>query len=156
MTRKPKTGRMTIRNAVDARRFLMIFDHIEKPFALSWVVGEPRSRAQNRTVHKWYGEVAAHLGDTPADHIKAECNLMFGRPILARDNPEWEAAFGYIFDALNLPAKIKAIRVLDIPFTRRMTMAQLSEYMDAMRRHYDEIGIRLTDPEAMKYEQEMQ
>lgn len=112
---------------------------------------EIRTAAQNRLIHRWFGDIARELvGQPPAD-IKAECNLTYGRPILARDDEEWNAAFGYIFDALNLPSKLKAIRVLDIPFTRRMTVKQLSEYMDQMQRDYAEIGISLTDPEALKY-----
>ena len=114
--------------------------------------GEARTAAQNRLIHRWYADVArALIGQSEAD-IKAECNLTYGRPILARDDPEWEAAFGYLFDSLNLPSKLKAIRLLDIPFTRRMKVKQLSEYMDQMQRDYAELGIYLTDPEARKYE----
>ena len=112
-----------------------------------------RTNAQNKTIHLWFKEIAAAFGDRSESDVKSECNLTYGRPILARDDEEWERAFGYIFDSLSLPAKLKAIRVLDIPFTRRMGVKQLSEYMEQMRRDYDEMGIRLTDPEAMKYEQ---
>ena len=150
-----KAGSMKIRNAVDARRFLMIFDHLEKPFTLTWRIGESRSNAQNMTIHKWFAEVATALQDAP-DNIKAECNLTFGVPIMVRDDAEWASAFSYIFEALSRPAKLKAIRVLDIPFTRRMSVGQLSEYMEAMQRHYAEIGVRLTDPDAMKYREEME
>lgn len=118
---------------------------------------EQRTNAQNRLIHRWFADIARHhsFGETEAD-IKAECNLMFGRPILARDNPEWDSAFGYIFDALSKPAKLKAIRVLDVPFTRKMGVKQLTEYMDEMQRFYAQQGVVLTDPEARKYEQEMQ
>ena len=113
---------------------------------------EARTSQQNRLVHRWFGDVSRSLvGQSEAD-IKADCNLTYGRPILARDDPEWESAFGYIFDALNRPAKLKAIRVLDIPFTRRMGVRQLSEYMTQMRRDYAELGVHLTDPEMQKYE----
>jgi len=148
-----KSGRMIIRNAVDKRRFLMIFDHFEMPFTLTWKPGEGRSQAQNRTIHLWFDQIAKHFGDVTREDVKAECNLMFGRPIMARDDEEWAAAFGYIFDALSKPAKIKAIRVLDVPFTRKMTVAQLTEYMNEMRRHYDELGVRLVDPDAQGLEE---
>ena len=111
-----------------------------------------RTKAQNRLVHRWFADIArAMVWQSEAD-IKAECNLTYGRPILARDDEEWSAAFGYIFDALNRPAKLKAIRVLDIPFTRRMRVKQLIEYMEQMQRDYAEQGVMLTDPEARKYE----
>lgn len=113
---------------------------------------EVRTGSQNRLVHRWFADVARAVGDQSEVDIKAECNLTYGRPILARDDPEWESAFGYIFDSLSRPAKLKAIRVLDIPFTRKMSVSQLREYMDQMRRDYAEAGIYLTDPELRKYE----
>jgi len=114
--------------------------------------GEVRTLAQNRLLHRWFADIARQMeGQTEAE-IKADCNLTYGRPILARDDEEWEAAFGYIFDTLSRPEKLKAIRVLDVPFTRRMSVKQLTEYMDQMQRDYAEVGIRLTDPENLKYE----
>lgn len=114
---------------------------------------EARTSAQNRLVHRWFADIArAMVGQSEAE-IKAECNLIYGRPILARDDPEWEAAFGYIFDSLSYPAKLKAVRVLDVPFTRRMKVKQLSEYMEQMQKDYREQGIYLTDPELRKYEE---
>ena len=114
---------------------------------------EARTLAQNRLVHRWFADIARHhsFGSSEAD-IKAECNLTYGLPIMLRDDPEWASAFSYIFADLNRPTKLKAIRVLDIPFTRRMGVKQISEYMDQMQRDYRELGVHLTDPEARKYE----
>ena len=113
---------------------------------------EVRTSAQNRLVHRWFADVARELVGVTEAEVKAQYNLTYGRPILARDDPEWSAAFGYLFDALDHHAKLRAIRILDVPFTRRMGVRQLSEYMDQMQRDYAEAGIRLTDPEARKYE----
>lgn len=114
---------------------------------------EERTKAQNRLIHRWFADISRHhsFGQSEAD-VKVHCNLTYGRPIMARDDPEWEGAFGYIFDRLDRPAKLKAIRVLDVPFTRRMRVKQLSEYMDQMQRDYAELGVYLTDPELRKYE----
>ena len=119
----------------------------EQPFTLTFSRETARTSAQNRLLHKWFAEIAKQKGDETAAEVKAFCNLTYGRPILDRDDPEWSAAFGYIFGQLNHAAKLKAIRVLDIPFTRKMATAQLSEYMDQMARDYREQGYRLTDPE---------
>ena len=119
----------------------------EQPFTLTFSKDKDRSSAQNRLIHKNFTEIANHYGDRTAHEVKADCNLTYGRPILDRDDEEWKAAFGYIFDNLNHAAKLKAIRVLDIPFTRRMTTRQLSEYTDQMHRDYGEQGVRLTRPE---------
>ena len=116
---------------------------------------EERTKAQNNLIHKWFQQIADHLGDVEMLDVKAKCNLEYGRPIFVRDDPEWETVFGYIFRNLDYPRKIKAIRKLDIPFTRRMNVKQLTEYMDAMQRDYREQGVNLVDPEARRYEAEM-
>ncbi|MGI3168415.1 hypothetical protein ACRARG_04635 [Pseudooceanicola sp. C21-150M6] len=113
---------------------------------------EARTQQQNRLLHRWFGDIERALIGQTAAEVKAHCNLAYGRPILARDDPEWESAFGYIFDSLNHAAKLKAVRVLDVPFTRRMSVKQLSEYMDQMQRDYRELGVILTDPELRGYE----
>lgn len=115
-----------------------------------------RTKAQNRLLHRFFSDIERQTMGQTAAEIKAHCNLTYGRPILARDDPEWESAFGYIFDSLNHPAKLKAIRVLDIPFTRRMGVKQLTEYIEQMQRDYAEAGIRLTDPSLRGYEEEGQ
>lgn len=117
------------------------------PYRVQITKGEDRTKAQNKTIHKWFGEIAAHLGDTTTNEVKADKNLIYGKPILMRDDPEWASVFGYLFDALSLPAKLKAIRVLDVPFTRRMNVPQLNEYMDQLVRDTALDGIHLTIPE---------
>ncbi|WP_424974224.1 hypothetical protein [Dinoroseobacter sp. S124A] len=111
-----------------------------------------RTARQNRTIHKWFSQIAVQSPGLTEPEVKAQCNLTYGLPIMMRDDPDWGKAFGYIFADLSYPAKLKAIRVLDIPFTRRMKVGQLSEYMEAMQRDYREAGFSLIDPEARKYE----
>ena len=131
----------------DADRLAAFLKTRDLPVTATITKGDPRTKAQNRLVHRWFGDIAAQDGDkSPAD-VKAECNLIYGRPIMARDFPDWTAAFGYLFDSLSWEAKVKAIRVLDVPFTRRMNVKQLCEYMDQMERDYTELGISLTQPE---------
>ncbi len=106
-----------------------------------------RTTKQNRTLHMWFADISAALCDTTKEEVKANCNLVYGRPLLAESDPEWSSAFGYIFENLSMPAKLKAIRVLDIPFTRKMSVKQLNSYMEQMRRDYAEMGISLRDPD---------
>ena len=128
----------------------------ELPWPFTAIIGKDkrRSNAMNRTIHKWFAEVAKHYGDRSEAEVKAECNLIYGVPIKRRDDEEWASAFGYLFDSLNRPSKIKAIRVLDVPVTRDMTVRQLGEYMDQMSRDYRSEGVYLTDPELQRYREE--
>lgn len=123
------------------------------PFTVTVSKDKRRSNAMNRTIHKWFGEIAKHYGDRSTADVKAECNLTYGVPLKRRDDEEWASAFGYIFDSLNQPSKVKALRVLDIPVTRDMTVKQLCEYMDQMSHDYREAGVFLTDPELQKYQE---
>ena len=112
------------------------------------ICDKSRTTEQNALIHKWFSEIATQKGDETMMDIKAHCNLTYGRPIKIRDDPEWSVVFGYLFDRLNYEKKIKAIRIIDVPFTRSMNVSQLSEYMDAMSRDYRAEGFVLTEPEA--------
>ena len=120
------------------------------PMTVAYTKGSKRTNPQNALVHKWFAEIAVHRGDTTATDVKAECNLQFGKDIMMEDE-EWASAFGYFFEPLSYQAKLKAIKVFDIPFTRKMTVPQLTGYMDEMAREYRSQGIFLTDPELRGY-----
>ena len=144
----------TITSAVDLARILGAIRLREDfPFRIIVLKGkEERTKAQNRMIHKWFGEIAKQKGDEDMMDIKLDCNIAYGEPILVRDDPEWEAVFGHLFRGLNIEQKRKAICVLGVPFTSRMSKEQLSEYMERMSRDYRQQGFELTDPELMKYQ----
>ena len=50
-------------------------------------------------------------------------------------------------------AKLAAVKDMDLPVTRLMTTKQQTQFMDDVQRHWSGMGIRLTDPEALKYEE---
>ena len=135
----------------DRERLVKYINFRGLPFTAAIADGVKRTNPQNALVHKWFGEIAAHMGDQTAAEVKAHCNLTYGLDIMMRD-PDWSSAFEYIFQSLSHAAKLKAIRVLDIPFTRKMKVPELKEYMDQMSRDYREMGIFLTDPELRGYE----
>ena len=56
------------------------------------------------------------------------------------------------FRPLSYETKLRLFRLLDPAIASRMNVKQLTEYMDAMQGHFLPMGIRLTDPEARKYE----
>ena len=109
----------------------------------------PRNRTteQNALIHKWFSEIATQKGDESMLDIKVKCNLTYGRPILVRDDPKWGADFDAAFMSFDYETKIGLIRTLDIPFTRRMNVGQLSEYMDEMSRDAASRGYVLTHPD---------
>lgn len=121
-----------------------------QPYTVSYIKGVKRTDEQSNTLHKWFGEIAQQRGDVTFAEVKAECNLQYGVPIKRRDDAEWASAFGYLFDKLSHAAKLKALRVLDVPVTRDMKVKQLSEYMDQLFADAQDAGWVLTIPKKEK------
>lgn len=124
------------------------------PLTVSWDQGASRSGHQNRLSHRWYQDIARQLGDRTVSEVRAECKLDFGVPVLIEDNEALRDRFRRVFGHLTREEIIAAIDAFDLPVTRLMTVKQMTAYMDAIQRRYAGQGVHLTDPEALKYEQE--
>jgi hypothetical protein len=126
------------------------------PITVSWAQGATRSAAQNRLSHRWYADIARQLGDRTADEARAECKLAWGVPILLAEHADFAASWAQTFAPLPYAARLRAVQTFDLPVTRLMTVPQMTAYLDAVQRHWTAAGVRLTDPEALKYEEEFQ
>lgn len=124
------------------------------PVTVSWSQGAPRTDRQNRLAQRWFTDIARQLGDQTHEEVRAMCKLTFAAPILLRDNAEFRACYEQMLEPLPYAARVEAVRVFDIPVTRKMKVDQMTEFMDEMELHWRSHGIRLTDPEALKYEEE--
>lgn len=142
---------LDINGPVDKRRALQTIEaRNDFPFRVAVLDGAmDRSQRQNRLLHKWFREVADYRQDVTDKEVKAECNLLFGVPILCRDDDEWRLMWEYIAKSLNYEFQIKLIRRSKIPITSEMTMKQLNEYMTEMEREY--AMVNLTNPEDLRY-----
>ena len=139
-------------------------DHIEAlaillggrkmPITVTWAQGASRSHAQNRLAQRWFSDVAMQLGDQTHEDVRAMCKLHFGVPILRAENEAFCASYDRTMKHLPYEDKLAAIKAFDLPVTRIMTVKQMSAFMDAMQHHWTEQQVRLTDPEALRYEQE--
>jgi C-terminal processing protease CtpA/Prc len=126
------------------------------PITVTWTQGAPRSTAQNRLAQRWFTDIAAQLGDQTHEDVRAECKLRFGVPILRAENDAFRLSYDRVIKALPYEQKLDAIKAFDLPVTRLMTVKQMTAFMDEMQRHWSAQGVRLTDPEALKYESEFQ
>lgn len=126
------------------------------PITVTWTQGAPRSTAQNRLAQQWFTDIATQLGDQTHEDVRAECKLRFGVPILRAENEAFRISYDRVIKALPYEQKLDAIKAFDMPVTRLMTVKQMTAFMDEMQRHWTAQGVRLTDPEALKYEQEFQ
>ena len=126
------------------------------PITVTWTQGAPRSTAQNRLAQRWFTDIATQLGDQTNEDVRAECKLRFGVPILRAENEVFRLSYDRVIKALPYDQKLDAIKAFDLPVTRLMTVKQMTAFMDEMQRHWSAQGVRLTDPEAIKYEAEFQ
>jgi len=112
---------------------------------------ESRTAQQNRTLHMWFGEVAKQQADLDASEVKGMCHRRWGLAIKLRC-----PRFAWIWEnsGARLPyekqCSLLASGILNV--SSSMSVEELSEYMDAMSRHFRSDGVHLTDPELRKYE----
>jgi len=126
---------------------------LKLPITVSWTQGAPRRNAQNRLAQRWFTDIATQLGDQTREEVRAQCKLDHGAPILRAENEAFRLSYDDVFGPLSYEAKLAAIKAFDLPVTRLMTVKQMTAFMDDVQRQYGPM-VRLTDPEALKYEQE--
>lgn len=124
------------------------------PLTVTWVQGAGLSRQQQRLSFRWYQDVSRQLGDMTVEEVRADCKVSFGVPILRLENEAFRASWDVTFGALDHERQRKFVEALQIPVTSLMTVKQMTDYLDAMQCHFAPMGLRLTDPEALKYEEE--
>lgn len=124
------------------------------PLTVTWTQGAPRTDNQNRLSQRWYSDIARQLGDRTHGNVRAECKLRFGVPILCDENEAFRVSYDRTMGHLTHEERAEAIEAFDLPVTRLMLVKQMTAFMDDMSRFWTQQGIHLTDPEAMKYEEE--
>lgn len=80
------------------------------------------------------------------------CKLHFGVPILRAENDAFAASYDRVMLKLDYETKLEAIRAWDMPVTRLMGVKQMTRFMDDMSKYWTAQGVKLTDPEALKWE----
>ena len=132
-------------NLLNARKF---------PMTVTITVGELRRGKQNRLAQRWFTDISRQLGDQTHEDVRAFCKLTIGVPILRAENEAFRASYDKTMRPLDYETKLEAMKSLDIPVTRMMTVKQMTAFMDEVSKFWTKRGIRLTDPESMKYEDE--
>lgn len=125
------------------------------PLTVTWAQGATRSASANRLAQRWFTDIALQLGDQTHEDVRADCKLRHGVPILRAENEAFRVSYDRTMKHLTHEEKLAAIKAFDLPVTRLMLAKQMSAFMDAV--HLDFAsgqGLRLTDPEALKYEAE--
>lgn len=116
-------------------------------FSLS-EAGEARSLKQNRLFFLWIkirGTVTGH-GDI---HERQTCKLLYGVPILRRDDEDFERIWSETFEMLPYENQLALMDLL--PVTRLMKVKQFAELLDVIDRESAAAGIVLPKPDDLYY-----
>lgn len=124
------------------------------PLTVTWAQGASRSAMQNRLAQRWFTDISRQLGDQTHEDTRAECKLRFGVPILRAENEAFRQSYDATMKHLPYEAKLAAVKAFDLPVTRLMTAKQMTAFMDEVQRHYLPQGVRLTDPDQLRFDEE--
>lgn len=124
------------------------------PLTVTITQGDPRRDKQNRLAQRWFTDVSRQKEDETHEEVRAYCKLHFGVPILRAENEAFRQSYDRTMRPLDYETKLEAMEHLDLPVTRLMTVKQMTAFMDEMQRHWCGLGFRLTDPAALRYEEE--
>jgi hypothetical protein len=129
---------------------------VKLPITVSWTQGAPRTSAQNRLAFRWYMDAATQLGDRTHSTARAECKVQFAAPILCRDNEAFRLSWSRLRHRFAHEEIVEFVEATELPMTSIMGLKQMVEYMGGIERHWRGLGVRLTDPSALKYESEFE
>lgn len=119
------------------------------PFTIDVTLGAHRSTEQNRLQRLWINEAAQQLEGHTAEELRGYCKLTFGVPILRAENEEFREKYDKVVKPLPYETKLALMmEPLDFPVTRLMTTKQKTSYLDAISKHFAEMGVKLTEPVA--------
>ena len=121
------------------------------PFTVVVKEGMIRSTPQNDLLWKWNEEIARQRGDMTAQEVHRENKLLVGCPILMRD-PAFKD-FVSRLSGLTYEQKLEAMDFVGV--TSRMTKKEMSEYLDTIHSKFASRGLTLTDPQSLKYENDV-
>ena len=137
-----------IKTEQDRALLLRYLRGIKTPFSVDVVRGRRRTTEQNRLQRLWLNEIAEQLGDRTPEEVRGYCKLTMGVPILRAENVEFRERYDEIIRPLTYEQKLAMMmEPLDLPVTRLMTTDQKTRYLDAIQRHFLELGVALTDPD---------
>lgn len=126
-------------------------DWLGYPCTVSIRRGAGRTNAQNRLAQQWAADVAAQLGDRTPEQVRGYFKLHHGVPI-RREDEAFAAVYDRVLRPLTYEAKLACMMMpIDMPVTREMTKAELTRYLDGIQREFSAMGVRLTDPEELKW-----
>lgn len=116
--------------------------------ALHDILGRQRTLEQNRLQMKWHKEASEQLGSGTPKDMRAFAKLHIGIPLLCSEDAEFKAEYDRVIGPLPYETQLALmVEPFDFPVTRLMKKRQKSDYLTALKDHYESQGVQLTIPE---------
>ena len=148
-----------IKSEDDLKALKLLISNMQGPFTLTIEKGirEKRSTDQNRLQRLWVNE-AEQQGDMTAEEYRAYCKLHFGVPMLRNENDTFLAMYDEkVRDRVPPFSYEQKLEFMAIPWdmhvTRLMTIKQHDKYLNMMHDHFTSLGMILTIPNDIDWEQ---
>jgi hypothetical protein len=137
----------------DRTLLVKFIENHKLPMTVEVTAGKHRTTEQNRLQRQWMIDIASQLPENSAEEWRGICKLHFGVPILRAENEAFCAVYDEVIRPLPYDTKVKTMMVpIDLPVTSKMTTKQKTAYLDQIHKHFSELGVVLTDPDALKYQ----
>lgn len=144
--------RRTLHTIRDVDAFATILRGRKLPVTVTVESGKRRSIEQNKLQRLWCGEAAEQLGDRTAEDVRAWGKLHHGVPIMRAENDDFRAKYDKTIRPLPYETKIELMaEPFSFPVTSLMNVSQKTRYLDAIHRALSEMGVVLTNPDALRY-----
>jgi len=133
----------TIKTEADREAAVKLLENFALPATLSLTKGVKRSLPQNDLQMNRIKEISDQLGWSTKE-TRAYCKLHIAVPILRAENPEFREAYDRIIKPHSYEEKLELmVEPFDFPVTRLFKTAQMTQYLDAMARHFASQGVVL-------------
>lgn len=128
----------------DIEDFIKVVSAQSFPFYAQINKTIPSNHRQQQLQYHWYKEVASQSLDS-AEDIEAHCKLHIGVPILRKGHPDFKAEYDRHILPLSYETKLALMRSpFSIKITQRMTIEEMSVYLNTIKEKYTHLGYRLT------------
>lgn len=137
-----------ITNEAELQGLVRLLGGRKLPITVNIKQGKHRTNNQNSLQRKWMTEAEEQLGEYTSEEYRGYCKLHFGVPILRNSDDNFCAEYDQVIKPLAYEHKLRLMQVpFDFRVTSLLTTKQKTQYLDAVRAHFEGIGVHLTIPE---------
>lgn len=114
----------------------------QNPWFKMTIDKKKRLNIQNSLQFHWYRELEGQ-GLGTRNEIRMQCKYSFGVPLLMQQDDDFKEYWFKLFDHLDYEIKVASMQYVDV--TSKLTIDNMSRYLDSIKHHYTANGYTLTN-----------